>query len=189
MNQEIIQLLPDLYTKSPETNIFKAWSLFAEQMDEIDSVFADFRAVYDFENQNGVLLDLIGQILREKRNYMNDDEYRANLFIAVKRYIAIGSIEDINDFMRILIGTDFICVRNLTVEESGSDWGTGPLYQFYLDGTKYLDGSLYLSGDVFGAARFEIQIAQSVPFAQIEKIHKLLKYLKAPGMSYRLIKI
>jgi hypothetical protein len=180
-------LLPDsILNIKPGSNNAKLWGLFSTQMDAIDQLLEDMRLLRDFMSQSGVILDLIGGIVREKRNGKDDASYRIYLAVAIMKMLSDGSIDILNDIARSILGDDYIGMRELYPSQQDQPWATDPEYQFWLDGTWWLDGRYMLSGKVFQPAFFELRINTATAESLKSYIKNILDHTKGGGIAYRI---
>lgn len=177
-----------LYKAEDSSNVGKSWNIWARQLDEIKTVIDDLYQILNVDEQSGVVLDLIGKILRTTRNGNTDDVYKIYLYVAIRKAISSGSIEDINNTMLSLLGEDFLSARSLHTGQKSASWASGPLYRFFLDGSKYLDGTYYLSGKVFQAAFFEIIVKSTSSPVILQSLPTIIDAVKAAGVNYRIVK-
>lgn len=172
---DYIELLPDsIYDTNSGSNNYKLWSLFAEQMEELDTAFNDIADLLNYSNLSGAALDLIGKIIRESRQGRVDSEYIKYITISVMKYMSTGAIEALNQICRMVLGENFLYVREL-YEAQGSDiilldgfyYLDGSVYlcgaaespgALFLDGSWFLNGSDYLKGDIYQPAFFEVVV-------------------------------
>ena len=187
---ELIALLPDsILSINYGSNNAKLWRLFSGQMNEVDRVFEDLRLVRDIVAQAGVVLDLIGDIVREKRNGKNDDTYKIYLSVAIMKMLSDGSIDIINDIGRAILEDNYIGIRELYPSQQNKPWSTNPEYQFWLDGSWYLDGRYMLNGNVFQPLFFEVHIRSTTSSALKTYFKNILDHTKGGGIAYRIIEV
>ncbi len=204
-NDQLLKLPDSIYDVRLSSNNAKIWSIFATKMDEVEEVFHDLRLIDEITLGEGVLLDLIGEIVRENRQGHDDETYKVYLMIALKKWFSSGSIEDMNDIIRSILGDDFIKINELTpdnessllvdtrVNFNGSWYLDGSVFlsgQYpagdprekmsphvtYLDGSWYLDGGFYLSGTIFQPAFIEVVIKSTTPQINKEYLTRILNY-------------
>ncbi len=207
-NIEYINLLPDsIYKTDPGSTNYKLWKLFADQMDELDAVFTDLSLLADYSSRSGAALDLVGKILRESRQGRADSDYIKYLYIAIKKYLSNGSIPDLTEICNLLLGDEFIYIRDMNHEANddngeesfldGSWYLTGDKYMSldssnpdltWLDGSWLLDGSNYLSGDVYQYALFEVVVASSTSDTVYSILAEMIRTCRMPGIAARIRK-
>lgn len=181
---DILTLLPDsIYTTKSGSNNQKRWALFANQLNEVEAVFDDLRMIYDINSQSGAVLDLIGEILREPRNGVNDDAYIIYLILALQKLLCNGSIPALQDVLRAIAGDDFIGVWDLTPGEEFEDMSP---HENYLNGAFYLDGSFFLSGTVFQSGYIDVVCKNSISPDILDYITKVMNIIKSAGVKYRI---
>jgi hypothetical protein len=187
---DYIELLPNSILKfGTGSNNRKLWTLFANQIDEIDQMFEDMLLLRDISSQSGAILDLIGKILHEKRNGKTDVSYRIYLTIAIMKMLSNGSIPILNNIFRAVLEDDFIGIRNLYPSQESQSWGSDTEYQFWLDGTWYLDGIYMLAGNVFQPAFFEVRINAGTSETLKTYLKEIITHIKGGGISYRFIEV
>ena len=187
---EYIYLLPNsILNIETDTYIEKHWQLFIDQLAELNQVFEDMRLVRDFMSQEGVLLDLIGEIVHEKRNGNDDPTYKIYLGIAIKKLLSDGSIDTLNDIILSILEDDFIGIRELYPSQINQPWGNDPEYQFWLDGSRYLDGRFMLAGNVFQPAFFEVRIKATTPESLKTYLRNIMAHIKAAGIAYQIVEV
>ncbi len=158
MTQDMIVLLPpSVFDLSSTGDNVKFWSLFAGQMDELDTVFEDLRYARDIQKRAGVILDLIGEMSWCKRDGRADAAYRIYLTIAIQKMFCSCSVDDISTVFKAIFGEYFLGLRELY---PGSSDNAGDLY---LDGSWFLDGFYYLSEKKQKPMFFDIVILPSTP--------------------------
>ena len=199
-NIDYISLLPNsIYNIDSGSANYTLWKLFADQMDEIDAVFSDLSLLADYPSQEGVLLDLIGKILRETRQGRSDQEYVRFLYIALKKYLSSGSIPDLNEICNLLLGEDFRYIRDLNFGTGENDlmldgsWylddstylsgDEGNPDITWLDGSWYLDGSNYLSGDIYQPRLFEVVVNAGIDASLISTLTVLITSCRGAGIK------
>lgn len=208
----MIKLLPNtIYSRSG--NIKKLFELYASWLNEIDEIFEELRYVRNIENQQGILLDLIGEILREKRHGYDDTFYRIYLSIAIQKLLCSGSIESLQIVLNAILGEELIGVYELTpdyhdslyndkrIYTDGSKYldgsyylsgeppeGSFSPYEIWLNGEYYLDGTYYLSGTIFQPCMFEVVVASSINNATLNYINNIMAHIKPAGVRYRIRK-
>lgn len=213
MYSEIIQLLPNtIYSRSG--NIKKLFELFAGELNNLYATFEELRYVRDIENQQGVVLDLIGEILREKRFGYDDISYRLYLSIAIQKLLCSGSIESLQTVLRAILDDDFVGIYELTPDYQdflysdkriytdgnryldGSYYlageppeGSSSPYEMWLDGEYYLDGTYYLSGTIFQPGMIEVVVVSSISDVLLNYVNSIMAYIKPAGVRYRIRKL
>lgn len=186
----LLNKIPDsIFTKEIGSNNEKLWRLFSQHMDEVDQVFEDIRSIYDFLNQAGANLDLVGKIVREKRNGKSDENYIKYLAIAIQKILSDGSIDTINNILESIFEDNFLEIRELTPSQLELQWSEDEEYRFWLDGSYYLDGRYFFSGDVFQPAFFEIRINEGISENLKQNFIMILENIKGAGIAFRIIEV
>lgn len=100
MIERIKSLLPQQYKDAPNLN--KLLEVILEPANELKVVFADIKNLLDIENNSGAQLDLIGEIVVQKRNGLNDADYRKLLRFKIKKNTSKATVEDIVSILKFL---------------------------------------------------------------------------------------
>jgi hypothetical protein len=87
--------------KSSE-NFNKVLQVAASTFDELDTVFADLKIILNITNATGAQLDLIGDIIVEKREGRNDDDYRAAIILKIFKNTSRGFVEDVVEILTVI---------------------------------------------------------------------------------------
>ncbi len=202
-NLNLIDKLPDsIFATGTSSNNYKLWKLFSYFMDELDEVFAALKLMTDIKSNSGAMLDLIGKILRQKRQGCGDDKYIQYLFVAIRKFQCSGSIPDLDEICRLLIEDDFLYIRDMNDPElEDAFWLDGSIYLYgneflsgevnnhdavYLNGEEYLDGSFYLSGDICQPRFFEVVVSNTLSSDTLTFINEIINSCKGGGIKYRL---
>lgn len=209
---ELVCFLPDsVYIREESSNNYKLWDIFAQALNEIEMHIESFRLIRDIDKQSGLILDLIGEILRESREGKDDITYKLYLMVALQKIFCSGSISMLQNVLRLVAGNSFIGVWELTpgnkdllysderVYTDGTRYMDGTYYlsgempnggmspyETYLDGGFYLDGSFFLSGDVFQPGFIECVFSSSINSDILNLIIRILNFIKPAGVKYRI---
>lgn len=132
---DIIKKYPSSFLNQNEnSDTGKRWQIVAPEFEAIHSAIETLYFLKDFSRQSGVVLDLIGQNVRQKRNGLDDEKYKIFLSIANAKRDSKGDIYSLNE-----IGNRIVA-------------GSGNLFEIkelcYLSGTRYLDGSFLFNGEL-----------------------------------------
>lgn len=101
----MIDMLP--YYLRNGSSINKYYIAIAKIFDEIIEVFVDIQNSRDIDKSWGFGLDIIGDILGEERNGLDDESFRAVLRTKIISNRSTGDIETLNDFGRLILGQFF----------------------------------------------------------------------------------
>ncbi len=147
----VYNLLPEhVWSKATDANGRGFWKGFADPLTELKGVFEDIAALRSIDDQEGMQLDLTGELLNEPREGRSDSDYKLFLKAAIFRQNSNGSTYTLSLISNLFLGSDFRGVRNMWPRWKALD-GTGTL-----DGNSYLDAvedfrqgedDLYLTGD------------------------------------------
>lgn len=187
-----------IFTKDPNSRIGKLFLLGMEQVDELKTVALDFERLRDPDLNNGRLLDLTGEIVRETRNGRNDNRYRTILKASGRKRTAPGPIPSINDIMDIIFGDSFIRIdpgwllRNRATQKLDAlnflD-GNGlldPDHQIkVLDGNELLDGTgILFPGQFIDPAHIELVFDGPVEIIDLfDGFTEFVEEISAAGVS------
>ncbi len=202
-NIDLIEKLPDsIFAIGSSSNNYKFWKLFSYFMDELDEVFAKLKLMSDIKSNSGAVLDMIGKILRQKRQGWGDDKYILYLFVAIRKYQCSGSIPDLNEICRLLAEDEFQYTRDMNEPElEDAFWLDGSVYldgsgyisgdinnpdSVYLNGEEYLNGSFYLAGDICQPRFFEVVFSNTLSNTTLTFISEIINSCKGGGIKFRI---
>ena len=175
---QISELPGSIYDTSPDSFMGRLWAIHTAQLEYLESLENEIRMQRDPLVAGGDLLDLLGEMLRESRRGRDDEGYRAYLLIAIQRTRSNGSIADLNQILRAILGADFIEIRPLFHNQQGRfDWADDPDYRIWLNGARFMDGRWFLSGSLFQAGAIEIRIRATAPANLKRYIHEILPHI------------
>jgi len=100
MIERILNLLPEQYKDA--INFKKLLEVLLEPAIELKAVFADIKNLLNIEEQSGSQLDLIGEIVVQKREGLNDADYRKLLRFKIKKNTSKATITDIIEILKFL---------------------------------------------------------------------------------------
>lgn len=165
-----INLLPDAYDKSVDSNITKIFEVITEVFQEIVDTNLELRGIHDINNVYGYTLDLLGSNYGITRDGMTDGQLRG--LIIAKRFNFVSG----NNVDKILNYFNFFASDVHLVEMFEPELG------YLLDATLDLDGSWLLSGAGNRRYRaFDVQSAQLT--IELETALRIaLDFLKAAGI-------
>ena len=104
--QRLISLLP--YYLQNGQNIQKIFQVIGEQFDELVNAAKEIIDSRNIDKSFGFGLDVIGDIVGQLRNGMDDETYRNVLRTKVVQNKSIGDIETLNNFGRMILGKYFL---------------------------------------------------------------------------------
>lgn len=102
----IKKLLPEQYKNA--TNLNAILSIFASECDELEIVFSQLKNILNLENAIGATLDLIGDIVVEKREGRDDDAYRKGIKFKIFKNSSKGFVEDISKILKFITEADLV---------------------------------------------------------------------------------
>lgn len=100
------KLIPQQYKDTKNFN--KILEIFSRPFDELDKVFADIKMLLNIDLAAGVQLDLIGDIIVEKRNGRNDDDYRIGIKFKIFKNTSRGLVSDVVKILKFLTNADLV---------------------------------------------------------------------------------
>lgn len=100
------KLLLEQYKNSE--NIIKILEIVFDQCEFLENVFDDLKNILDIENQSGSVLDLIGDIISEKRNGLNDYDYKKQIKFAIFKNTSRGFVVDIIKIIKFLTNANLV---------------------------------------------------------------------------------
>lgn len=161
--EKMIDLMPYHLQDGPNINI--VLKVFGRLLMEIMELNSDIESIGDIDSK-GILLDETGIIVGEKRQGLNDFDFRNNIRFKLMSAFSDGSIEDLNEAMKVFMGDTFVRVdETWTDSKSPTECGLLVVYSglvekfmsqynidkndiIYLDGTRLLDGKTLLNGGI-----------------------------------------
>lgn len=100
-----VDRLPDCYRKDPDGNNYKLLELGRQAAAELRSDIRLVLEALDLNQATGKTLDLYGDMLRQRRGLLNDEQYRYMLFSRIGRNIVQGDYKSIMDTLILMFGT------------------------------------------------------------------------------------
>jgi len=181
---EFVKTLPDsIFNESAASNNYKLFSLFTSELDYLDIIINDLMLIFDYQNQQGIILDLIGKITTIKRQGRSDSNYIKYIFIGLLKYRSTGSINDLNNVCYLILGEQFLYIRELFENDEtkmiSSDFT-------WLNGSYYLTGDIYLGSNIFQPAYFEIVIQAGCSESLKTIITETIKLAKGAAIKFRI---
>lgn len=144
---DYLQLFPQSILNRLSTSVLgKLWTIFSEQLDEIETTLTAMQLLFSIFNQSGKNLDQIGtNVLLARGAGQSDESYRLSLSIAIAEKKSGGSIPELAEIGKIVAGNSPESV--FRVDEQWDEMGTE-----YLDGEMLLEGTDPLNPDVARSA-------------------------------------
>lgn len=123
---EFLGKLPDMFQKTPVSNLAKLFSIPLEQLEKLKTAFTRMEEWRDIDNAQGAVLDRIGQeILQEYRGGMTDAQYRLKLKTRIIiNYLSNGDIESIIQLLNIFLNNNLVSVQTAANVKTGPFAGT-----------------------------------------------------------------
>ena len=110
MNKEhMIDLLP--YDLQDGKNINIYYKVLADMYDDLLNTFLDIIESRDLDASILYGLDIIGDIVGQKRNSIDNEMYRNRIKTRVIQNNSMGYINDINELAQIFLGSNFLGVK------------------------------------------------------------------------------
>ena len=195
---DILKRLTSNYRKDESSNTYKIIKLFTDELEEVKSSLQTIELWRDIEQAEGSTLDKIGVNVTELRNNRGDVEYRQALLVAIASNTSGGDIERINEILTVLLGDNFLGVREVwsdptynfepaaiairfqnleqLIEKEYEELENDP---WFLDGLFLLNGERLLDGGTtFQFTDFEQQIADA-----IQATKDIVEFIKAGGIK------
>lgn len=151
-------LLPEQYKEA--SNLNKILLVLSTAFEDLNEVFIDLKNILNIDNAFGAQLDLIGDIIREKRNGRSDVDYIKGIKFKIFKNTSRGSVDDIVRALK------FITSASLVVYSDNPPAS----YTIYTNGTN-LPSDLHLLIDSLSVAGVSVIIYASdgaTPFIMTE---------------------
>lgn len=97
--------LPDCYQKGRESNNYKLLELNRMAVRELKEDIGAVLEALDLNLAVGKTLDLYGDMLKQRRGLLNDEQYRYMLFSKIGQNIVQGDYESIMDTLVLMFGS------------------------------------------------------------------------------------
>ena len=121
---------------------------YVDEAQALDTAAADLLALTSLAGSVGSQLDGLGQIIGLERAGLDDDQYRALLNAQIRINISGGTVEQINEIIRLVTGT--------TAEDDAFALVEGEVAEFKIDYTVTLDSGI---GPIAAEAMFQARAA------------------------------
>ncbi len=96
------------YNKNSESNVYKLFASISAEIESLKELYSKIEAYRGTDNATGYTLDLIGEDVRQERNNMSDDEYRAMLKFRSSLNRSNTDINSINTAMKSIISNNYV---------------------------------------------------------------------------------
>lgn len=100
------------YNKDKNSNIYKLFSIFSKEIEDIKSTADKMILWQDLNIAEGKVLDLIGETVGQKRNTMTDEEYRYAIKLRIVLNKSTADINSINTAINSLTQGNLIRVSD-----------------------------------------------------------------------------
>jgi hypothetical protein len=102
---DYLQLFPQsILNRLTTSNIGKLWTMFADEVDEIESALTQMKTMFDIDSAEGKQLDQIGKNVNFARlASQSDADYRLYLKIAILEKLSGGSNSDMTEIIALVI--------------------------------------------------------------------------------------
>lgn len=157
---DIKSLIPQQYKDAPNFN--KVLEVLATPFDDLVVVFTALKNILDLESAEGAQLDLIGQIVEEKRNGRLDPDYLKGIRFKIFKNTSRGFVDDVVKALRFITSASKVIYSD----------NPPASYTIYTDGTDLTDDIRFLM-DKLTAAGISLIIYASdgeIPFIMSELI-------------------
>lgn len=171
--QETLDLLPDIYDKSIDSNIFKIIQVFVEELSQLCDVFEDIAGLENINNVFGATLDLLGADFNLIRSGRSDEDFRALIFAKQSNFIDGNTINAVINYLSFFVPLEDITLIERYVEDLGTK----------LDATYLLDGSKLLRGiGVRRSRSFDVDVG-AISASLENALTEALQILKSGGVE------
>ena len=100
-----VERLPDCYRKDQDSNNYKLLELNSQAAEELKTDIEVVKNVLDLNLAVGKSLDLYGDMLGQRRGFLNDEQYRYMLFARIGRNIVQGDYQSIMNTLVLMFGS------------------------------------------------------------------------------------
>ncbi len=180
---ETISKYPVSYlNQKSDSDTGKRWLIVFPEYNELSEALDSMYELKDFSSKSGLVLDFIGQNLRQSRNGLDDEKYKIFLSIANSKRQSKGDLFSLNEIgNRIVAGQGNLFEIRELCYQSGTR---------FLDGTWLLNGDIPLSGSLKQPATIEIILNGRVESLKvISEFNQAMSEVRAGGVeaiiSYR----
>lgn len=104
--ERIKALLPEQYKDAENLN--KILLVFSSAFDELKAVNEDLKNILSIDDNEGAQLDLIGDIIGEKRNGREDPDYKIGLKFKIFKNTSRGFVDDIVRALKFITEADLV---------------------------------------------------------------------------------
>lgn len=102
---DFVQNLPDCYNKEPTSNFAKLMQLFKYDSDQFQEVLRELDNSLSLDDATGYALDLWGDMYRQPRSGMTDEQYRYAIRQKMAIYMAKSDYNSIINVLSFVVGT------------------------------------------------------------------------------------
>lgn len=171
--QDTLDLLPDIYDKSVDSNIYKIIQVFVEELNKLFDVFDDIAGLENIENVFGATLDLLGADFNLVRSGKSDDDFRALIFAKQSNFVDGNTIDAIICYLSFFVPLVDITLIERFIPNLGEK----------LDGSRLLDSTWQLSGiGVRRARSFDVDVG-TISGTLENSLTEALQILKSGGVE------
>ncbi|GED69381.1 hypothetical protein BRE01_30830 [Brevibacillus reuszeri] len=116
--KDFLRKLTDVFTKRPNSNLGKLFTILADQIRQLEETHDRIRAWRDIDQAEGTTLDKIGTIVNQPRGVATDEVYRILLKSKIARNLSTGDINTIIRILSLALSTD---PSNIEIKETWND--------------------------------------------------------------------
>ncbi len=194
---KLVKRLTDNYKKSPESNIGKLLSIIDFELARLKDTYKLIDSYRAIDNATGATLDNIGKNVLQERGGMDDITYRLFLKVKIRSNLSGGQIETINDIMTVILGDNYLGLREVWDNSTYSNepaafeirfvnffsdiatqYADAENDLFFFDGEYYFDGTRKFDGGyTFDYSTWEPQI-----IATMQKYMDVAEFIRAAGV-------
>jgi hypothetical protein len=194
---KLVKRLTDNYKKNPESNIGKLLSIIDFELDRLKDTYKLIDSYRAIDNATGATLDNIGKNVLQDRGGMDDITYRLFLKVKIRSNLSGGQIETINDIMTVILGDNYLGLREVWNNSTYSNepaafeirfvnffsdiaaqYADAENDPYYFDGEYYFNGARKFDGGyTFNYSDWEPQI-----IATMQKYMEVVEFIRASGV-------
>ncbi|KAF6618252.1 hypothetical protein HFE03_03380 [Paenibacillus sp. EKM102P] len=115
---DLIKKLTDVFTKNPNSNIGKLFTIVAGPINDLETTFKTIEEWRDIDTAKGTTLDLIGGNVGQLRGAASDEIYRIMIKSKIARNLSKGDVNTIIRVIALAVGADY---SEIKIQQKFSD--------------------------------------------------------------------
>ncbi|KAF6591041.1 hypothetical protein [Paenibacillus sp. EKM205P] len=115
---DLIKKLTDVFTKNPNSNIGKLFTIVAGPINDLETTFRTIEEWRDIDTAQGTTLDLIGGNVGQLRGAATDEIYRIMIKSKIARNLSKGDVNTIIRVIALAVGADY---SEIKIQQKFSD--------------------------------------------------------------------